>query len=83
MSDKTQPMIEAINFSGVPRVAPVGLVVALEPYPHLRDEGGCILARDYVDMSKLAWIMDAIAAYGTNAARENGKQNTPANPQKS
>jgi hypothetical protein len=33
------------------------LHVELEPYPHLRDDDGPILANDYTDTGKLAFIL--------------------------
>lgn len=42
--------------------APVNLRVEQEPYPHLRDDEGCILARDYQNKEKLDFILDAVRA---------------------
>lgn len=39
---------------------PKGLYVALDPYPHLRDEDGCVLARDYFQANKLNFILQAV-----------------------
>lgn len=36
---------------------PVNLRVEQEPYPHLRDNKGCILARDYQHVEKLNYIL--------------------------
>lgn len=51
---------ETYDVSTAPLVAPVNLYIAAEPYPHLRDDGGCILARDYVDDRKMAFILAAV-----------------------
>lgn len=42
---------------------PVNLRVEQEPYPHLRDDEGCVLARDYQHDKKLAFILAAVAAF--------------------
>lgn len=42
---------------------PINLRVEQEPYPHLRDDEGCILARDYQNPEKLAYILAAVEAY--------------------
>lgn len=39
--------------------APVNLQVVNDPYPHLRDDEGCVLARDYAHNAKLAYILAA------------------------
>lgn len=54
---------EEIILEAVTPVAPKNLRVCNNPYPHLRDDDGCVLARDYADLGKLAYIMDAVAAY--------------------
>lgn len=38
---------------------PKNLRVEQEPYPHLRDDEGCVLARDYQHPEKLAFILAA------------------------
>lgn len=40
--------------------APINLRVEQEPYPHLRDDQGCILARDYQHPEKLEYILEAV-----------------------
>jgi len=44
--------------------APINLRVEAEPYPHLRDDEGCVLARDYRNDEKLDFILAATAAFG-------------------
>lgn len=39
--------------------APKNLRVEQEPYPHLRDDDGCVLARDYEHEGKTAYIVRA------------------------
>jgi hypothetical protein len=41
--------------------APKNLRVEQWPYPHLRDDEGCVLAHDYIDDEKVAFILDAVA----------------------
>ena len=41
-------------------IAPLNLRVEMDPYPHLRDDDGCILAKDYYNPEKLAFILDAV-----------------------
>lgn len=41
-------------------VAPVNLRVEMSPYPHLRDDNGCVLAPDYFEAEKLAFILSAV-----------------------
>lgn len=41
-------------------VAPTNLRVEMSPYPHLRDENGCVLASDYFEAGKLAFILAAV-----------------------
>lgn len=53
-------MHDRVDFSGVVPEAPKGLYVALNPYPHLRDEDGCVLAADYTQLEKLAFILAAL-----------------------
>jgi hypothetical protein len=45
------------DFTGIEPQAPKNLRVAQEPYPHLRDDDGCVLARDYISLPKMAWIL--------------------------
>jgi len=40
--------------------APKNLRVEHDPYPHLRDDEGCVLARDYIAPDKLAFICQAV-----------------------
>lgn len=40
--------------------SPVNLRVAAEPYPHLRDDKGCVLARDHVDTAVMKFILLAV-----------------------
>lgn len=40
---------------------PVNLRLELFPYPHLRDDEGPVLARDYDYPEKLAFILAAVA----------------------
>ena len=42
-------------------VAPQGLHVRFEPYPHLRDDGGAIISSDLIDFGKTAFILKAVA----------------------
>lgn len=64
-----------IDLTGITPRAPVNLRIAEEPYPHLRDDSGCILARDYVNLPVMAWILDAV---GTKAAKETVMETDPA-----
>jgi len=43
-------------------IPPVNLRVEMSPYPHLRDDGGCVLARDYIDLGRMAFILAAVEA---------------------
>lgn len=54
------PLQNPADFSTVTSKAPSGLYVAQDPYPHLRDEDGCVLARDYMSPAKLAFILEAV-----------------------
>jgi hypothetical protein len=49
-----------LDLSAVTPKPPVNLRVELEPYPHLRDDEGCVLAADYTDEAKLAYILMAV-----------------------
>lgn len=40
--------------------APKNLRVERDPYPHLRDDDGCVLSRDFVDEDKMAFILNAV-----------------------
>ena len=40
--------------------APINLRVEQDPYPHLRDDQGCVLASDYIHDEKLAFILAAV-----------------------
>lgn len=51
---------DAAMIKGAAPVAPVGLRVEMSPYPHLRDDNGCVLARDYFEAGKLAFILAAV-----------------------
>lgn len=44
--------------------APVNLRVEMFPYPHLRDDEGCILANDYQNLDKLEFILEAVYQLG-------------------
>lgn len=37
------------------------LRVELHPYPHLRDDDGCVLANDYVYQEKIDYILYCVA----------------------
>jgi len=50
--------------------APKNLRIEMEPYPHLRDDEGCILARDYIHQEKMAFILNAVAAVPSPPAQE-------------
>jgi hypothetical protein len=54
---------EEIILDGVTPEAPKNLRVCSYPYPHLRDDDGTVLARDYAELGKLAYILDALDAY--------------------
>ena len=41
---------------------PKNLRLELHPYPHLRDDEGCVLANDYIDDAKIAFILAVVAA---------------------
>jgi hypothetical protein len=41
---------------------PVNLRVETSPYPHLRDDEGCVLAADYIHVEKVQFILDAVRA---------------------
>lgn len=51
---------EEINLETVTPVRPVNLRVASHPYPHLRDDEGCVIANDFMHLGKLAFILDAV-----------------------
>jgi hypothetical protein len=34
--------------------------VASDPYPHLRDADGCILARDYINVGKMKYVLECV-----------------------
>jgi hypothetical protein len=38
------------------------LRLEMDPYPHLRDDEGCILARDYVNHRKIEFILHHVKA---------------------
>jgi len=40
--------------------ATINLRVEQEPYPHLRDDEGCVLARDFQHEEKLEFILTAV-----------------------
>lgn len=40
---------------------PVNLRVEQWPYPHLRDDEGCVLANDYVHQDKVDYILHMLA----------------------
>lgn len=42
--------------------APVNMRIDEWPYPHLRDDDGAILCRDYQDREKLEFIFAAVEA---------------------
>ncbi len=39
---------------------PVNLRIEHWPYPHLRDDEGCILATDYIHPDKMEFILEAV-----------------------
>jgi hypothetical protein len=47
--------------------APINLRVEWEPYPHLRDDEGCVLARDYLHDEKMKFILEAVREAITKA----------------
>lgn len=40
--------------------SPRNLRVEENPYPHLRDDHGCVLASDYIHSEKMAFILAAV-----------------------
>ena len=54
------PLQDPADFSATAPKAPTGLYVAQDPYPHLRDDDGCVLARDCMSPAKLAFILEAV-----------------------
>lgn len=42
-------------------IPPKNLRIEFEPYAHLRDDDGCVLASDYVHADKLKFIFEAVA----------------------
>ena len=42
---------------------PTNLRLEENPYTHLRDDEGCVLARDYVNQEKIDFILAAVAAF--------------------
>lgn len=50
-----------LDLGGAAPKAPVNLRIAEWPYPHLRDDSGCILARDYVNPGVMAFVLAAVA----------------------
>ncbi len=63
------PSIEDINADDLRQIAaatpvsPKNLRVEMSPYPHLRDDEGCILANDFLDFGKLAFILEAVSKH--------------------
>lgn len=58
--------------------APINLRVEEDPYPHLRDDEGCVLARDYQHTEKMEFILEAVRRMQASlASGEQGlKQNS-------
>lgn len=50
----------AFDLSGAAPRTPVNLRVAESPYPHLRDDSGCILARDCMHAPTMAFVLLAV-----------------------
>ncbi len=48
---------QTLDLSEVPTKRPVNLKFASFPYPHLRDDTGTVLARDYADIEKVSAIV--------------------------
>lgn len=46
--------------TSVTPIAPKNLRAPIDPYPHLRDDDGCVLARDCIDPDKVAYILNAV-----------------------
>lgn len=40
--------------------SPINLRIEHQPYPHLRDDEGAILARDYIHLDKMEFILEAV-----------------------
>ena len=43
---------------------PKNLRIEMHPYPHLRDDEGCIMANDYLYEEKLLFILTAVQVAG-------------------
>jgi hypothetical protein len=48
------------DLSEVEQVKPINLRLAAHPYPHLRDDEGCVLARDRVHLGKIAYLLNSL-----------------------
>lgn len=46
-----------IDLTDVEPVEPKNPRLCMEPYPHLRDDEGCILAMDYAHKGKIAYLL--------------------------
>ena len=55
---------------------PKNLRLELEPYPHLRDDDGTVLANDYVNLEKMRFITHTINGLTEpkKEARPDGKE---------
>ncbi len=58
-----------IDLRSIEPIAPVNLRIEPEPYPHLRDDEGCILSRDFGNWEKVSFILRAVDAAIAGAAK--------------
>jgi len=47
----------------MPMKRTINLRIEQDPYPHLRDDEGCVLAHDYQSVGKLAFIVHACSLH--------------------
>lgn len=48
---------------------PKNLRLEMNPYPHLRDDEGCVLASDYFHPDKIAFLLEAVREKAEHEAR--------------
>ena len=53
------------------------LRVEMHPYPHLRDDEGCVLANDYINESKIDYILYCIKREQHSPQKEFAKLDPP------
>lgn len=56
----TAKAAEAAKATEAQRRQPKNLRIESEPYLHLRDDEGCVLASDYINDQKMAFVLEAV-----------------------